>query len=216
MNCIPLPYLILRRIFAGSESVSIDALIGLGFFSYGVYGICTYSADRRNSLPMDANDVLGESDDIPLSTLRAHRGGAVSAKRLASFNLLALFLAFVSWYLLPPPIPFQQPFEVRSLLSSPLFHDFASDSFLLPRSAFTRHCKRRSLISHRYISQNPRPENNSTYAHLAEGAFDNTLLIVFFSHARYDVNLDLYLEMYTPYFANVRISINCGGGETLK
>jgi hypothetical protein len=33
--------------------------------------------------------------------------------------------------------------------------------------------------------------------------FDNVLLIVFFSHARYDTNLDFYSEVYTEYFPNV-------------
>jgi hypothetical protein len=34
-------------------------------------------------------------------------------------------------------------------------------------------------------------------------AFDDVLLIVFFSHARYDVNLDYYQEVYGDYFPNV-------------
>lgn len=33
--------------------------------------------------------------------------------------------------------------------------------------------------------------------------FDNVLLIVFFSHPRYDVNLDFYHEVYSDYFPNV-------------
>ncbi|KAF7356315.1 hypothetical protein MVEN_00963800 [Mycena venus] len=33
--------------------------------------------------------------------------------------------------------------------------------------------------------------------------FDNVLLIVFFSHARYDVNLDFYQEVYSKYFPNI-------------
>ncbi|KAJ7507229.1 hypothetical protein B0H11DRAFT_195867 [Mycena galericulata] len=33
--------------------------------------------------------------------------------------------------------------------------------------------------------------------------FDNVLLIVFFSHARYDVNLDFWKEAYSKYFPNV-------------
>jgi hypothetical protein len=36
-------------------------------------------------------------------------------------------------------------------------------------------------------------------------AFDNVLLIVFFSHPRYDVNLDYHLEMYQDYFPNVSL-----------
>jgi len=34
--------------------------------------------------------------------------------------------------------------------------------------------------------------------------FDNILLIVFFSHARYDTNLDSYREVYSDFFPNVR------------
>lgn len=33
--------------------------------------------------------------------------------------------------------------------------------------------------------------------------FDDVLLIVFFSHARYDVNLDFYKEVYSEFFPNV-------------
>ncbi len=33
--------------------------------------------------------------------------------------------------------------------------------------------------------------------------FDNVLLIVFFSHPRYDTNLDFYSEVYSEYFSNV-------------
>ncbi|PCH40149.1 hypothetical protein WOLCODRAFT_67587 [Wolfiporia cocos MD-104 SS10] len=34
-------------------------------------------------------------------------------------------------------------------------------------------------------------------------AFDNVLLIVFFSHARYDANLDYYKEVYSQFFPNI-------------
>ncbi|KAG8981346.1 hypothetical protein FRB90_007314, partial [Tulasnella sp. 427] len=34
-------------------------------------------------------------------------------------------------------------------------------------------------------------------------AFDDVLLVVFFSHARYDVNLDAHREAYAPYFPNI-------------
>ena len=37
-------------------------------------------------------------------------------------------------------------------------------------------------------------------------AFDDILLIVFFIHARYDVNLDYYKEVYAEFFPNVRLS----------
>src|ERR1700733_2343666 len=145
MNCIPLPYMILRRIVAGSESVSVDILIGLGLVSYGTYGVCTLHTQpirRRHLPPPEPNDALEEGSVLGTKpdTFRAH-GSKIIAKRWGSFNMLALVFALLTWYMHPSPIPFRQPLQVQSLLSSPLFHDFASDSFLLPQSGLTRHCK---------------------------------------------------------------------------
>jgi hypothetical protein len=44
----------------------------------------------------------------------------------------------------------------------------------------------------------PHASDRRKYKH-----FDNVLLIVFFSHARYDTNLDFYSEVYSEYFPNV-------------
>jgi hypothetical protein len=44
------------------------------------------------------------------------------------------------------------------------------------------------------------PSANRTYHH-----FDDVLLVVFFSHARYDVNLDYYRAVYADYFPNVEL-----------
>ena len=38
--------------------------------------------------------------------------------------------------------------------------------------------------------------------------FDDVLLIVFFSHARYDVNLDYYKEVYSEFFPNVCLLVS--------
>jgi hypothetical protein len=40
-------------------------------------------------------------------------------------------------------------------------------------------------------------------------AFDNILLIVFFSHARYDANLDYYRATYEEFFPNVSRQVFC-------
>jgi hypothetical protein len=48
----------------------------------------------------------------------------------------------------------------------------------------------------------PHAPDSRKYKH-----FDNVLLIVFFSHARYDTNLDFYSEVYAEYFPNVRSSV---------
>lgn len=62
-------------------------------------------------------------------------------------------------------------------------------------------CKRKPL------SFGPlRPPEERTYT-----TFDDVLLVVFFSHARYDVNLDYYREVYAEYFPNVRkpVAVSC-------
>jgi hypothetical protein len=64
-------------------------------------------------------------------------------------------------------------------------------------SALDATCVRRPLpVSSEYVGPGARPDFH---------AFDNVLLVVFFSHARYDINLDGYREVYSPYFPNVRI-----------
>ncbi|CAL1713294.1 unnamed protein product [Somion occarium] len=53
-------------------------------------------------------------------------------------------------------------------------------------------CPRKPLLSH------------SFYSHERQyHAFDNVLLIVFFSHARYDANLEYYKEVYSEFFPNI-------------
>lgn len=53
-------------------------------------------------------------------------------------------------------------------------------------------CARVPLPSERFFP------GNRTYHE-----FDDILLVVFFSHARYDVNLDYYKEVYSEFFPNV-------------
>jgi hypothetical protein len=50
-------------------------------------------------------------------------------------------------------------------------------------------------VSSEYIGPGARPDFH---------AFDDVLFVVFFSHARYDINLDGYREVYSAYFPNVR------------
>lgn len=59
-------------------------------------------------------------------------------------------------------------------------------------SAASKTCTRKPLPSRAYWP------TERTYH-----AFDDVLLIVFFSHARYDANLDYYREVYSQFFPNV-------------
>ncbi|KAJ7183899.1 hypothetical protein C8R46DRAFT_1186759 [Mycena filopes] len=56
-------------------------------------------------------------------------------------------------------------------------------------------CTRRPLpVSSDWIGPGARPDFH---------AFDDVLLVVFFSHDRYDINLDGYREVYSQYFPNI-------------
>lgn len=88
--------------------------------------------------------------------------------------VLALFLAFASTT--DPNEPNPRPAK---------FTDIVSDSLIT--------CRRQPLLS------------TSWYPHeRTYHDFDDVLLIIFFSHARYDVNLDSYREVYPEFFPNVR------------
>lgn len=52
-------------------------------------------------------------------------------------------------------------------------------------------------------TRNPRPLSRIPDGDRVYHAFDNVLLIVFFSHARYDANLDFYRLTYEEFFPNV-------------
>ena len=47
------------------------------------------------------------------------------------------------------------------------------------------------------------PRDSNSYINRKSTHFDDVLLIVFFSHARYDTNLDSYHDVYSEYFPNV-------------
>lgn len=52
-------------------------------------------------------------------------------------------------------------------------------------------------------TRNPRPPSHIADDDRVYHEFDNVLLIVFFSHARYDANLDFYRLTYEEFFPNV-------------
>lgn len=112
-------------------------------------------------------------------------------------------IIFSSLAYLSPRTTLQLPRYPRSqYLAPPLIAAFSTDIFAIPPSALvSRQCERQKLVSHEYHA---RYATNQTFSNAtANGAFDDILLIVFFSHARYDVNLDLYRAAYSPYFPNV-------------
>lgn len=62
-----------------------------------------------------------------------------------------------------------------------------------------------SIVSDSLITCHRKPLRSATWYSYERSyhEFDDVLLIVFFSHARYDVNLDSYKEVYSEFFPNV-------------
>ncbi|KAG8929749.1 hypothetical protein FRC01_003828 [Tulasnella sp. 417] len=60
-----------------------------------------------------------------------------------------------------------------------------------------------STLSDRVMPWPPLPPSTQWNGTRTFHAFDDVLLVVFFSHARYDVNLDAHREAYAPYFPNI-------------
>ncbi|KAH9980293.1 hypothetical protein BGW80DRAFT_1556876 [Lactifluus volemus] len=83
------------------------------------------------------------------------------------------------------------PSRPRRIIAWTIFVVLGLDIQSLPASQPV--CQRRPL----HFSP-PQSSENRTYTH-----FDDVLLIVFFSHPRYDTNLDFYREVYTEYFPNM-------------
>ncbi|KAH8114363.1 hypothetical protein DFH11DRAFT_1877670 [Phellopilus nigrolimitatus] len=82
-------------------------------------------------------------------------------------------------------------------LENPILSDFIflpppSSVFTVASSSVSVPCKRDPLPSVHYFP------GQRTYHE-----FDDVLLVVFFSHARYDVNLDYYKEVYAEFFPNM-------------
>lgn len=117
--------------------------------------------------------------------------------RRGLIRLGALFLPLFACVALNPlhPLPPHHPTQVTPGARMPHQHP------PLPVNGTTAStCVRRALPpSSRY----ERPDGA---ARPAFGAFDDVLLVVFFSHPRYDINLDAHREVYAPYFPNVRAS----------
>lgn len=84
----------------------------------------------------------------------------------------------------------------NSDLKASKIHDLVSDSRIT--------CRRRPLLSATWY-----PYEREYHA------FDNVLLMVFFSHARYDVNLESYREVYSEFFPNVRILARIPGSSPI-
>jgi hypothetical protein len=107
---------------------------------------------------------------------------------LVALVATTLYLTFRSHYLalsLPQSYPWSSSLPQRSHANLPT---------LISSSLIT--CPRRALVSQEYFKE--RNKGKKPYE-----AFDNVLLVVFFSHARYDVNLDYYREVYGEFFPNV-------------
>jgi hypothetical protein len=151
----------------------------------------------NNRTPITAN---APQSTIP-STRSWQRGTPMSLYTLiknrpvaiAFFLILFLPLVFAFMTSPLPPRSHSERF-VWNNLSDLAKHPLAPHK-PLPSQSSTQECVRRPLPpSSAYVGPGPRPDFH---------AFDDVLLVSFFSHPRYDVNLDAYREAYSEYFPNV-------------
>ena len=112
-----------------------------------------------------------------------------------------IYIVAQLWFIgdrMQPDIPGPPPVEsehLTTLMDALSFMDHIYPPAFDPAS-HEPSCTRTPLPSLDYFS------GERTYHH-----FDDVLLIVFFSHARYDVNLDYYRETYAEFFPNVSSNI---------
>ncbi|KAJ7129867.1 hypothetical protein C8R43DRAFT_673819 [Mycena crocata] len=116
-------------------------------------------------------------------------------------NLVLLGLTFLP--LLTIPV-FNPPTPIPPHKSSFVWNKATADMPRLMPHQYDNHtqistghdaCVRRPLpVSSAYVGPGERPNFH---------AFDDVLLVVFFSHDRYDLNLDGYREVYSQYFPNM-------------
>lgn len=169
-----------------------NATDGFGAVKWAAVALAIYAASSylTNQAPLSPPNSLAPSSTKPKSSLLS----LIKTQPLAATVILTLFLplAFVFMTSPLPPRQRQKPhvWNNASILANPPLPPHK----LLPAQLSTE-CVRRPLpSSSAYVGSGPRPDFH---------AFDDVLLIAFFSHPRYDVNMDGYREAYSRYFPNV-------------
>lgn len=167
-----------------------DALLQFISIALGCYAIYTFIKAYNN-----APDTPPEEATPPDTRWFNPRNLRISALLwiCAVFGVLAAILSL-------SPItsnrPYPYPFQPDPI--------FVRNSFYNPSRSTTGvtegQCLRRPLPP-----TSKHPFNETTFERNFH-AFDDVLLIVFFSHARYDVNLDNHRAVYAPYFPNVGVA----------
>ncbi|KAF7979672.1 hypothetical protein HWV62_41667 [Athelia sp. TMB] len=105
-----------------------------------------------------------------------------------------------------PPNRIYRALEIISFVALFLSTLYSASHPALPRYKGGQIPSLESGVHHHLVDAScPRPPLASPSWHQPRvyHEFDDVLLIVFFSHARYDVNLDNYKKTYAPYFPNI-------------
>ena len=160
--------------------------VGLGGAMLAIAAFCVYVADHH--VPAEGRKVCCTNcyalRDLTKQLLQSNRFRITLCA--ASFLAVLLYTTFSTIRSEVTPLP-SSP-DTSSM--PPIFADF---TFIPPPPARKPICTRTELPSYSFYP------GNRTYH-----KFDDVLLVVFFSHARYDVNLDYYKEVYSEFFPNVR------------
>ncbi|EUC64301.1 glycosyltransferase family 2 protein [Rhizoctonia solani AG-3 Rhs1AP] len=157
-----------------SGSANYRLLILLGI-CVAVYGLVVFVAERS----------LGDQEEEPKEVDVQPEDSPIKAAIALGIACIAVIIATVATSSQGTSVGLQSP------RPTPWF-DFTS----LPPTQSKAWCPRKPLPN---LSGRKETRKRARVT----GAFDNVLLIVFFSHPRYDVNLDYHLEMYQDYFPNI-------------
>jgi hypothetical protein len=156
-----------------------------------VYAASSYFLDQPH---MPSHGLSPWGNDLPIYDQSTPRPKLGSTRPLALVYLLLMVVPLAFVFLTYPlrPIPRHGDFVWNG---SHLDLDPPPPHKLIPPQ-ISSVCRRKPLpSSSAYTGPGERPDFH---------AFDDVLLVVFFSHARYDVNLEGYRESYSRYFPNVR------------
>ncbi|QRW08396.1 glycosyltransferase family 2 protein [Ceratobasidium sp. AG-Ba] len=165
----------LISIFIGLMNHSVVVIIGL---CVAFYGLGMFAAERVFApQEQEQTEQLQEQD--------------VSNDEPSLRTAILLGIIAVSAFIFTMAISSQPTGKGLHSPEPTAWFDFAS----LPPSQSKAWCPRRPLTK---LSGRKQKQSSRT-----SSAFDNILLVVFFSHARYDTNLPYHLEMYQDYFPNI-------------
>ncbi|EJC97894.1 uncharacterized protein FOMMEDRAFT_162234 [Fomitiporia mediterranea MF3/22] len=199
-------------LFGISTSLSASILLGCSRISYELVDIGTVCGLAVALLGFYAywEAESGKQDAVLMASPELDSKKSPSVRWLLSAVLLSLFgiITYIGCGLSPRAnthsnnLSLQQ--NVTSNESRRAFYDGLTDLAYFPPRLPTSPVSPPALAPIEIIpTRVPLPSEQFFKGNRTYHEFDDVLLIVFFSHARYDINLDYYKEVYAEFFPNM-------------